>query len=1074
MDVERRLIQTKIVPEMKAYCAKKGWQFEVVDLRWGVSFEAASHHKTMRICINELRHCQQLSPKPNFLILTGQRYGWIPLPESISKDDAECLLEIANITEQNIFHFWYELDKNEIPYTYFIKPEEVYDPVVDNPAYNYFESEKIICDLFNRYWVQTQDIRFFDKYCSSATEQEIIEGVFKHPELKEHILYYERELLDIPMDKEALFIEKDKQNRIDILKNKLKRVIPECQIIKEVMTYDYYQSDRFEEGFVLRFKESLRTIIDAEINNNGDFTDEKEEEIIGKSLLDEVVSYFEGMQYELRQLHSFVDSRLSNEICLVNSLSGSGRTSFLAYFIKEYGPGNLIYRFIGKSCNSSDGLFLLKSILRQCAVPFKDSENYIKLAQKCSQYLYDDQIQRIIILDGLEILHKNDPFLDLSWIPVPIPPHLCVVLSKVTDFEIDALKMFSVKTISLEGLSSEFAEKAICKSLRQKHRQISAGQMQTVIDCYEKLEYDPLFLRVIFQMCVEWRSSTSVTLPNHSFQQLFNFYLDHLCKPENHNKHFVILVLGLLCYSNNGLTEDEILELTACDSAYYNELMRDSYHKLVTCEGFRKRIPYVIWTKFYFDFSQFLIMKRVCNGITVTFSNHRIEEWVNDYLIQCADNREHIYGLLQKYYEEDHSYINTRTLEELPYAYVRNNDVDKIVNLLCDLEFIQSMSAHNMLSELEFYYSETFSLCVQDKRMMERLTFFHEFVRSNKSFLIKFAKLDRNSAKKKYAIFQTEMELINEKCYPRMFVSLMISNTECSSLSEHYALIGSYPENSYFGNTVYSICYIWDLCMNRMYRHINIPLYRYQGNNSYTLSSLTKSVICDDRQIAYIYDDSGVVWIWNFETNTLQSEQIGQIQDFCIGNDHSLFYITDSCFCKYGFDEIINIKSLSSALHFTKLYVNNLSRSVLAFSDYSEYVEFNEDTQSYIIRNVTPDSTELMILFYSAFDNYIYYRPYEEPAMICCKNVEADENVVLLTKDYVFKMYANQDHQYLVYVGGDKLRCVDIASQTEMYSIQSMYTDQILKIGTNSHPDTFYTVNCNNFVVWKVYCANRG
>ena len=181
MDVERRLIQTKIVPEMKAYCAKKGWQFEVVDLRWGVSFEAASHHKTMRICINELRHCQQLSPKPNFLILTGQRYGWIPLPESISKDDAECLLEIANITEQNIFHFWYELDKNEIPYTYFIKPEEVYDPVVDNPAYNYFESEKIICDLFNRYWVQTQDIRFFDKYCSSATEQEIIEGVFKHP-----------------------------------------------------------------------------------------------------------------------------------------------------------------------------------------------------------------------------------------------------------------------------------------------------------------------------------------------------------------------------------------------------------------------------------------------------------------------------------------------------------------------------------------------------------------------------------------------------------------------------------------------------------------------------------------------------------------------------------------------------------------------------------------------------------------------------------------------------------------------------------------------------------------------------
>jgi hypothetical protein len=30
----------------------------------------------------ELRRCQPDRPKPNFLILLGQRYGWRPLPET--------------------------------------------------------------------------------------------------------------------------------------------------------------------------------------------------------------------------------------------------------------------------------------------------------------------------------------------------------------------------------------------------------------------------------------------------------------------------------------------------------------------------------------------------------------------------------------------------------------------------------------------------------------------------------------------------------------------------------------------------------------------------------------------------------------------------------------------------------------------------------------------------------------------------------------------------------------------------------------------------------------------------------
>ena len=40
----------------------------------------------MQYCINEVSRCS-VEPKPNLLILLGQRYGWGPLPSSINPDD---------------------------------------------------------------------------------------------------------------------------------------------------------------------------------------------------------------------------------------------------------------------------------------------------------------------------------------------------------------------------------------------------------------------------------------------------------------------------------------------------------------------------------------------------------------------------------------------------------------------------------------------------------------------------------------------------------------------------------------------------------------------------------------------------------------------------------------------------------------------------------------------------------------------------------------------------------------------------------------------------------------------------
>ena len=80
---ERNALQREVFPKLEQLCLQTGFQFQAIDLRWGVPTEAGLDHRTMRICFEELRRAQEISPEPNFLILLGDRYGWRPLPPNV-------------------------------------------------------------------------------------------------------------------------------------------------------------------------------------------------------------------------------------------------------------------------------------------------------------------------------------------------------------------------------------------------------------------------------------------------------------------------------------------------------------------------------------------------------------------------------------------------------------------------------------------------------------------------------------------------------------------------------------------------------------------------------------------------------------------------------------------------------------------------------------------------------------------------------------------------------------------------------------------------------------------------------
>jgi Domain of unknown function (DUF4062) len=192
---ERELLQSKVFPALDAYCSAKGYQFHAVDLRWGVNEEAQLDQRTAEICLGEVAAAKQY-PSPNFLIMVGDRYGWVPLPFAIPLDEFEAatawFAERARAGDEGQLRKVYRLDEN------YLVPSLGSNPQGLTPAYTLRSREDEIREYAPpKAWekLETQlrgalqeaashlarEGRISEtgcaKYFLSLTEQEIVEGL---------------------------------------------------------------------------------------------------------------------------------------------------------------------------------------------------------------------------------------------------------------------------------------------------------------------------------------------------------------------------------------------------------------------------------------------------------------------------------------------------------------------------------------------------------------------------------------------------------------------------------------------------------------------------------------------------------------------------------------------------------------------------------------------------------------------------------------------------------------------------------------------------------------------------------
>jgi hypothetical protein len=675
MKEERRILQRDVFPKLEKYCESYGARFQAVDLRWGVNEESQLNQKTLDICLNEIARCQRISPKPNFLVLLGNKYGWQPIPSKIPLDEWAQIGKTLSDEKANFLKQWYKLDGNAIPEEYVLQPRgEAYK---DYDVWSHVEDN---IRVILRTAVQELNLSStqLSKYFASATHQEIINGALNPPEgierPEDHVLALIRNIDGLPVDKTAEgYIDlkddvpdADCQERLDNLKEELHARLNGH--------YEEYPAAWINGKSVLNnpveFGNKIYTFLENIISPQLQkvvAADEIIDEIkLHKEFKEKLTEHFCGREQTLEKISVYLNGKDRKVLSLIGD-SGTGKSSVLAKAVQVCEANTMkaviVYRFIGVTSRTTNIVNLLQSICTQISKEFNvtleslagegkakslyEINGLTEILRKCLA-LGTTEKPIIIFLDALDQLSDSENAKALYWIPRDLPEHATFVVSSLTELE-GGLSNTLIEHLPL--LPKEDAEKILNRWLAAVHRILTPKQRGQVIDKFNQSGINiqsaspanikkgglPLYLKLAFEKAKHWHSYDENISLNDTVPGIINDFIDELIK-EGHDKDFVEHVICyMLCGRYQGLTETEILEILAFDDDYWEKMFLPKTHfehrqelidfkkELENANNGQKgvmKIPIVIWSRFFLDMEPFLT-ERDADGVPIITFFHR-------------------------------------------------------------------------------------------------------------------------------------------------------------------------------------------------------------------------------------------------------------------------------------------------------------------------------------------------------------------------------------------------------------------------------------------------------------------
>ncbi|HSB08827.1 MAG TPA: DUF4062 domain-containing protein [Blastocatellia bacterium] len=539
---ERNALQKYVFPRLRELCTQHGCRFQAIDLRWGVRDEAGLDQQTMKICLDEVSRSQRTSPRPNFIVLLGNRYGWRPLPAEISAREFEHIYSrTSGTSERQLLDNWYRRDDNaryrrletDSPESaepvYCLQPREqgsrfaafqVWEGEVERPLRAILLQGIVGLDL------SEDELR---KYEGSATEQEIAAGALKVPDAADHVFCFFREIKGMPHDRSAQdfidlnaegSLDTDAKNRLTKLKGDLRKLLPD--------NVAHYSADwiggRAATAHVGSLPETLEEclgLLNEQSTTGGMCVDVWRS--LARVILDEIdrLEKIELLEKEVTDHRLFAEDRARVFIgrapildTIRNYLSGwdrhplavwgesgSGKSALMAKAIANCKSANsnsaIAYRFIGATPASSDGRSLLESLCREITRVYGADEttiaiDYRELVKEFGERLKLATAQKplIVFVDAVDQLSDADHARNLIWLPAELPENVRLVVSTSNgnpgtpayESKTALERKVSSSMVKLEPMPKGEAEDLLKAWLTEAGRTLQDAQREEVLD----------------------------------------------------------------------------------------------------------------------------------------------------------------------------------------------------------------------------------------------------------------------------------------------------------------------------------------------------------------------------------------------------------------------------------------------------------------------------------------------------------------------------------------------------------------------------------------------------------------
>jgi hypothetical protein len=658
MQNERSILQRGAFPRLEKYCEENGARFQAVDLRWGVNEESQLNQKTLRICFNEIARCQKISPKPNFVILLGEKYGWQPIPEIIPEEEMAEMHKVLSEDDKTLISKWYRLDANAVPSEYVLqsRSEELKEYSSWEPVENQIRSIQRIA-VNNLGFTPQQKLKYF----ASATHQEIIRGALNIPEgiesPEKHVFAFSRTITGLPRDESAKgFVDlvdgqfdEASSKTLEKLKAELARLLGDYHFKK----YDgQWENGLFyiDELELKRFNDDVHDKIKAVISEQLANVVDKDE-IVHESRLHgefkaKLTEHFCGRIEIIQKLNDYINDPVEKRVMAMIGDSGSGKSSVMAELVRQAeGKQNgrvIVYRFIGTSSRSSNIISLLQSVCGQITREYNttiealagegrdkalyDLNGLTEILKK-SLALATTEKPILLFLDALDQLSDSDNAKSLYWLPRELPQNTRMVVSALPELK---SQLSSHYQVDLPLLPVGEASIILTRWLKSINRRLTEEQQKEVLDKF-RLTGLPIYLKLAFERAKKWSSYTREYILEEDVKGIINGFIDMLEK--EHTDDFVRdSICLMLCGRYQGLAENEILEIFAFDKDLWSQFLDRTHEdhreevksmkeELEKDKKFMK-IPIAVWSRLYLDLEPYLT-ERDADGVPIITFFHR-------------------------------------------------------------------------------------------------------------------------------------------------------------------------------------------------------------------------------------------------------------------------------------------------------------------------------------------------------------------------------------------------------------------------------------------------------------------